>query len=123
MSTSRTLSSLIACALLAGTASLAVAAGEDTLADCVTLSPDHEGARFGMQYLAIHDGDAHYRLEFDGSCSALNSGAVVIATRKEHNRLCPTGSSVSSRAGYCRVRAVKRIDADEFARYARSGRR
>jgi hypothetical protein len=118
--------SLIAIPMLfAGHMAPAVASGNasEPLAECVTLSADHQGARFGSQYLAIRDGDAYYRLEFSGSCNALNDGAVTISTRKETGRLCPTGSIVKSKQSACTVRGVTRIDANEFERYARRGRR
>lgn len=95
----------------------------EALADCVTLSPQHQGTRFGSQYLAIRDGDSHYRLEFGGSCDALNSGSIVVSTERQANRLCGTGTVVKSRSGSCAVRAVTPIGADEYDRYARKSRR
>lgn len=118
--------SLIAISLLFAGHLTPVDAGEKTdemLADCVTLSPQHQGARFGSQYLAIRDGDKHYRLEFGGTCSALNSGSIVVSTDKQANRLCGTGTVVKSKAGNCTARAVTLIDADEYERYARRTRR
>jgi hypothetical protein len=93
------------------------------MADCVTLSPDHQAARFGSQYLAIRDGDTHYRVEFGGSCAALQSASVVVTSDRAPNRLCATGSRVSSKAGDCMVSKVTVIDEAEFERYARRPRR
>lgn len=118
----KTILSLATIALFAATGA-ALAAGDTALAECVTLSPEHQGARFGSQYLAIRDGDAFYRLEFNGTCGALNSGSVTISTRKQVNQLCATGSLVKSRSGSCQVSGVALIDEDEYERYARRARR
>ncbi|MFT3754713.1 MAG: hypothetical protein QM769_01990 [Pseudoxanthomonas sp.] len=94
------------------------------LADCVTLSPTHEGARFGSQYLLLRDGDAYYRVEFRNDyCDALNSGLVNVVTGKEHGKLCASGSKVTSKSGSCRVVAVSLIDAGKYARLSGKSRR
>lgn len=93
------------------------------LAECVTLSADHQAARFGDQILAVRDGDTHYRIEFGGTCAALHAGSVVIGTNGTSNQLCPTGTKVSSKSRDCTVRKVTIIDAAEFQRYARRPRR
>jgi hypothetical protein len=111
---------LLLLALLSVPAAFAAdAGGHRKLDGCVTLSPSHEGARFGSQYLLIRDGDAHYRIEFrQGGCSALYSGSVVVSTHGEANRLCASDTRVSSKAGTCHVSGVTLIDADEYRRYA-----
>ena len=96
----------------------------EPLTDCVSLSDAHQGTRFGSQYLLLKDGDAHYRLGFGGSCSALTRSSIVqVATSGEKNRLCAKGTTVTSRSAYCAVRSVDRIDAEDYERVARRNRR
>jgi len=114
----RRLSPVVAIALIA--ACVSSAARGEALVDCVTLSPDHQGVRFGSQYLLVRDGERHFRLGFSGSCEALmRSTAVMISTGGENNRLCAANSVVSSKRDRCAVRRVELIDADDYARYAR----
>lgn len=94
------------------------------LDECVSLSDAHEGARFGSQYLMLKDGGTYYRVGFSGSCDALTKGSIVqVSTGVQKNRLCPTGSKVSSQRARCSVRTVEKIDGDDYERYARNGRR
>lgn len=114
---------IAAIALLAACWPSASAASGEALAGCVTLSPEHQGARFGSQYLLVRDNDRHYRIGFSGSCEAISrSAAVTISTGGEHNRLCAVNSVVSSKHDRCAVRHVELIDADDYARYAKKRR-
>ena len=93
------------------------------LKDCVELSADHQMARFGSQYLLVKDGDAHYRIGFGGSCSAIAvSTQVKIATDDQANRLCPQGTRVVTKRDSCAAREVLRVDEDEYETYARKRR-
>ena len=90
------------------------------LADCVNLGEDHQAVRFGTQYVLIENGDAHYRLKFNGSCDALTvATSVEISTDGQANRLCPENSRLTSRTKSCSVRSVDLIDADTYERYKR----
>jgi hypothetical protein len=118
---SKTLLALVAlCALQPA----AHAAGRtQALGDCVELSPAHEMARFGSQYLLVKDGDAHYRLGFGGNCSAIaQSTRVELRTQGQAGRLCPAGTQVVARVGNCTVRSVSLISQDQYESYVRRGR-
>ena len=107
-------------AACAATSQARTAANQNPLADCVNLSADHQAVRFGTQYVLIQDGDAHYRLHFNGSCDALTvATSVEISTDGQVNRLCPQKSRLASRMKSCSVRSVDLIDADTYERYKR----
>jgi hypothetical protein len=108
---------LVACA---ATAQARPAATQNPLNDCVDLGADHQAVRFGTQYVLIQDGDAYYRLHFNGSCDALTVATTVeISTDGKVNRLCPQKSRLASRMKSCSVRSVDLIDAETFERYKR----
>jgi len=93
------------------------------LSDCVDIAPQRQVARYGSQYLLVKDGDAHYRIGFGGSCSAISmSTQVQIRTDRQDNRLCPSGTRIITRGDSCTVRTVVLISEDEYAKYARRGR-
>lgn len=101
----------------------AIHAQESPPEGCIALSAQHRAVRSGSQFLFIRDGDAHYRIEFaNGSCDALNSGSIAIATKKQPRLLCEEGTIVSSRSGTCAVNRYVPIGADEYQRYARRSR-
>ena len=104
--------------------SLAQSRGVEPLADCVTLSSDHQTQRFGSQYLLIKDGDAHYRIGFGGSgCGAIAlSSSVKIVTEGQTDRLCPADTKVVTKRDSCAAREVRRVDENEYAKYARKRR-
>ena len=115
---------LIATLILAGHLIPVDAKEPEPLTDCVSLSDAHQGTRFGSQYLLLKDGDAHYRLGFGGSCSALTRSSIVqVATSGEKNRLCAKGTTVTSRSDHCTVRSVEKVDAEYYERVARRNRR
>ena len=108
---------LAACAV---TAQAGPAVTQNPLTDCVDLGADHQAVRFGTQYVLIQDGDAYYRLHFNGSCDALTVATTVkISTDGKANRLCPQKSRLASRMKSCSVRSVDLIDAEAFERYKR----
>ena len=80
----------IAFAMLCAGVSSAYASSHQPLPDCVDLAADRQAARFGSQYLLVKDGDAHYRIGFSGSCSAIalssrcNSGPATRTTACAH---------------------------------------
>ena len=85
---------------------------------CVDLSANHEGVRYGAKYLLVKDGDAHYRLDFGRSCSAITAaGSITIRAEGEANRICASGTEVDTGRATCNVRKVEAIDAETFARY------
>ena len=118
MSKSLPLALLLLAACAASTSASAV---EGTPVEgCVELSESHQGMRHGSQFLLVKDGDAHYRVGFGKSCSALTlAGNVSIETDGQANRLCATGTKVSGKRASCTVRTVEAIDADLFNRYKR----
>jgi hypothetical protein len=108
---------LAACAV---TAQAGPAVTQNPLSDCVDLGADHQAVRFGTQYVLIQDGDAYYRLHFNGSCDALTVATTVeISTDGKVNRLCPQKSRLASRVKSCSVRSVDLIDAETYERYTR----
>jgi hypothetical protein len=104
-------------ALLAGTAFAANAADNNTLTDCVDLSPSQEIVRSGgAQSMLLRDGDAHYLVGFRGNCGSLaTSSSIEIGTDGTANRLCPKGTKVKTKRSICSVDTVEVIDADQFA--------
>ena len=107
-------------AACAATAQARPAVTQNPLTDCVDLGADHQAVRFGTQYVLIQDGDAYYRLHFNGSCDALTVATTVeISTDGKVNRLCPQKSRLASRMKSCSVRSVDLIDAETFERYKR----
>jgi hypothetical protein len=106
----------------AGTTHAATDTPATPLADCVDLSPNHQGFGVGTQRLLIEDGDAHYRVSFYGDCAAIDNPQVEISTAGTANRLCPKATRVSSRVDTCAVRSVEQIDADRYARYRKTTR-
>ena len=107
-------------AACAATSQARTAVNQNPLTDCVDLGVDHQAIRFGTQYVLIQDGDAHYRLHFNGSCDALTvATSIEISTDGQVNRLCPQKSRLASRMKSCSVRGVDLIDADTFDRYKR----
>ena len=107
-------------AVCATTSQARTAVNQNPLTDCVDLGVDHQAVRFGTQYVLIQDGDAHYRLHFNGSCDALTvATSIEISTDGQVNRLCPQKSRLVSRMKSCSVRGVDLIDADTFERYKR----
>ncbi|MBP6215804.1 MAG: hypothetical protein KA391_00245 [Luteimonas sp.] len=115
---------LISALILAGHLLPVDAKEPEPLTECVSLSNDHKGTRFGSQYLLLKDGDAHYRVGFGGSCSAIDRSSVVqVATAGQKNQLCTKGTTVSSRSDHCAVRSVEKIDAEQYERVARRNRR
>ncbi|HVI59369.1 MAG TPA: hypothetical protein VM619_10955 [Luteimonas sp.] len=118
---SKTILALAAlCALLPA----AHAAGRNqALGDCVELSPAHEMARFGSQYLLVKDGDAYYRLGFGGTCAAIAQATrIELRAEGKAGRLCPQGTQVVARVGSCTVRDVALISQEQYENYARRGR-
>lgn len=110
--------------LCAGAIPASHAAPGDQLSDCIQLSPAHQAARSGSQYLIIRSEDTHYRLGFGGACDAIAlSSNVAISTDGKSNRLCPTGTQVSSKRDDCSVRSVEEITAREFERYVKRSMR
>ena len=109
--------------LAACAASTSASAVEGTPVEgCVELSESHQGMRHGSQFLLVKDGDAHYRVGFGKSCSALSlASSFEIETDGQANQLCATGTVVESKRGSCDVRTVEQIDADTFNRYKRRG--
>jgi len=105
-----------------GTAPASFAANQPAaLQECVDLSPNHEAARFGTQYLLVKDGEQHFRIGLGSSCDAIvRSAAVQISAQKQSNRLCPKHTRISSRKGSCEARRVELIDARDFERYQRN---
>ena len=115
---------LISALILAGHLLPVDAKEPEPLTECVSLSNDHKGTRFGSQYLLLKDGDAHYRVGFGGSCDALMRSSIVqVATSGEKNRLCAKGTTVTSRSDHCTVRSVEKVDAEYYERVARRNRR
>jgi hypothetical protein len=107
-------------AVCATTSQARTAVNQNPLTDCVDLGVDHQAVRFGTQYVLIQDGDAHYRLHFNGSCDALTvATSIEISTDGQVNRLCPQKSRLASRMKSGSVRGVDLIDADTFDRYKR----
>ena len=108
--------------LLAACSASAVAAEPVPVEGCVELSDSHQGMRYGSKYLLVKDGDAHYRVGFGRSCTALVMASnVTIKTDGQSNRLCATGTKVASKQARCDVRTVEAIDAETFERYKRRG--
>ena len=109
--------------LAACAASTSASAVEGTPVEgCVELSESHQGMRHGSQFLLVKDGDAHYRVGFGKTCSALTlASKVTITTEGTANRLCATGTTVASKRARCAVRTVEAIDAETFDRYDRRG--
>lgn len=111
--------------LVAMTALSPIAHAQDNekLTECVDLKPGFEMARYGSQYLLVKDGQDHYRLGFDGNCSALTLATrFEISAGKQPNRLCPTETRVKTKRDRCNVREVRPVDAAEYERYARKHR-
>lgn len=118
-----TLKSTLILVALAGFAAAAHAQENDKLTDCVNLPEDYQATRFGSQYLLVKDGDSYYRLGFSNSCSAISlSSKVNIGTEGQGNRLCPSGTKVSSKHDSCRVNEVTRVDQRTYEQYARKSR-
>ena len=114
---------LIATLIFAGHLIPVDAKEPEPITDCISLSDAHKGTRGGSEYLLLKDGDAHYRVGFGGSCDALARSSVVqVATGDHKNQLCAKGSKVTSRSGYCAVRSVEKIDAEDYERAARRNR-
>lgn len=114
----------VACLALALCCSApALAAGnitEQKLTDCITLSDNHTAARAGGNALVVRDGEANYRLDFGSQCSATAlSSRVVIATGKQANVVCPSGSTVSARHHQCAIRSALLISPQAYDRHAR----
>ena len=109
--------------LVLAACSVSASAAEPTPVEgCVELSQSHQGMRYGSKYLLVKDGDAHYRVGFGKSCSALSlASSFEIETDGQANQLCATGTVVESKRGSCDVRTVEQIDADTFNRYKRRG--
>ena len=111
------ISLLIASTALASTAD-ARQEGEK-LTECVDLPAHYEAARSGSQYLVVKDNDDYFRIDLGRSCNAITlSSNVKISTKGEANRICPTGTQVSSKHSRCDAREVIRIDQDEYQKYA-----
>ena len=110
---------LLSCASFAP----AYAASDADLSECVDLSPQHETARFGTQYLLVKDGESHYRLGFGGSCGEIAiSTHVQVRAEGQDGRICPRGTTVLTKRGSCTVRGVASISAEKYDSYARRGR-
>ncbi|KRC33996.1 MULTISPECIES: hypothetical protein [unclassified Lysobacter] len=92
----------------------------DAIQDCVDLSGSQQVSRFGTQYVLVADGDTYYRLSVGSSCDGL-----PLATRFELSadgqggRICPTGTRVKTNNANCKINAVERIDAGDYARYTK----
>ena len=116
----RAIAAIVLAACAVTTQASPAAIQSSPLADCVDLGADHQAVRFGTQYVLIQDGDAYYRLRFNGSCDALTVATTVeISTDGNVNRLCPQKSRLASRMKSCSVRGVDVIDAETFERYKR----
>jgi hypothetical protein len=93
------------------------------LSDCVDLAPGSQMTRFGSQYLLVKDGDAHYRIGFNGNCSAISlTTQVKLRTGDQDNRLCPSGTRVLTKRDSCTARDVVLVDEDAYASYVRRSR-
>ncbi|TWG91606.1 hypothetical protein L599_002300000040 [Luteimonas sp. J16] len=122
----KTIATTLGATLLAVAALPAIAAGNAApLEECVQLSDGHRGTRAaGNTQLLLRDGDAHYRVKFNGTCETLaRSSRIYIATDGEHNRLCPTGTTVSAKQYRCRAESVEVIDDRTWSREARTAGR
>jgi len=109
--------------LCAGVSSAYASSHHQPLPGCVDLGPDRQMTRFGSQYLLVKDGDAHYRIGFNGSCSAISlSTKVQLRTGDQDNRLCPSGTRVLTRQDSCMAQGVVVIDEEEYSSYTRRGR-
>lgn len=102
----------------------ATAIRPDPLTDCVDLSASHRGVRAGTNaQLLLKDGDAHYRVAFNGECHALaRTSSIRFETAGQANRLCPMGSTVRAANSSCNVQAVERIEPEVYERRARMNR-
>lgn len=111
---------LLACPLLP-----AVAGKGSPLPDCVTLSPTHQGTRAaGNAQLLLKDGEAYYRVGFNGSCDAMaRSSVITLETNGQANLLCPEGTTVRAANSHCSARSVELIEAELYERNARYNRR
>ena len=105
----------------------AFAAARDArpLADCVSLSQAHQGTRANSNsQLLLKDGNAYYRVGFNGSCDVLaRSSSIQIVANGQDNQLCPEGTAVRSRNQSCKARSVELIEAETYERQARVNRR
>ncbi len=111
-------------ALLTALAALASAANasqeNEKLAECIDLPANYEAVRSGSQYLLVKNNDDYFRIDLGSGCNAIALSSVVkISTEGEANRICPTGTRVSSKHSRCDAREIIRIDLDEYKRYAR----
>lgn len=105
---------------LAVPVAMARGAVEQNIDDCITLSDSHTAARVGSTGMVVRDGDAHYQLDFGQSCAATTtSSRVTIATGKQTNVVCPSGSAVTARHHHCPIRKATVISADVYDRHAR----
>lgn len=94
------------------------------LTECVTLSNAHSAAR-GTNHgqLLLKDGDAHYRVDFGGSCNALaRNSTIQLEANGKRNQICPTGTEVRARRDSCKARSVETIEQAEYDRKARRNR-
>lgn len=107
---------------LGAAAPLAASAAQGEAVDtCIELSPSHTLHRTGSQFLYVKDGSDHYRLAFTGgACGDMAvTNKFKIDTAGSNDRICPGETRVIARGRHCEVRAVRRIDGDDFARLTR----
>src|SRR5690606_3827853 len=121
----KTIAITLGAALLAGSLLPAAASNASALPDCVSLSPTHQGTRAADNaQLLLKDGDAHYRVGFNGACDAIaRSSRITLETNGEANLLCPQGTTVRAANARCSARSVELIEADVYERRARMNRR
>ena len=121
----KTIAITLGTALLAGSLLPAAASNASALPDCVSLSPTHQGTRAADNaQLLLKDGDAHYRVGFNGACDAIaRSSRITLETNGEANLLCPQGTTVRAANARCSARSVELIEADVYERRARMNRR
>lgn len=89
------------------------------ITECVDLDASWKVARGSNAVLLRHD-KAHYRLDLQPGCKGLkSSNKLEISAEQRSNRLCPSGSEVTTATGNCAVSAIEPINYNEFERARR----
>lgn len=114
----------LALALAAAASFGASAATHEKVADCVDLSDARSLKRGGSQYLYIADGAEHYRLSFvGGDCGDMRSTSkLTLKTGDDVNRICPKDTKLVANGRVCKVNAIEKLDAEDFARLTKKRR-
>ncbi|MGH8083622.1 MAG: hypothetical protein ACREP7_23805 [Lysobacter sp.] len=101
-------------ALLSFAASAAYA---DPIDACVDLSAKPKISRLGDKGVLVKDTDSYYRLNLRSCYDLSFTQQFQIATEKQKDRLCPTGTRVRTNRDNCEVTQVEKIDEAAYRKY------